>query len=85
MGFSKYSMLVLLAVAFIAVLWRFGGTVFKGFTKWVLWVLAALCVCAGLVAVLSSKGQPLPIVGGVILWVFAVYTIRVAMSARNRG
>jgi hypothetical protein len=26
-GFSKYSMLVLLAVAFIALLWRFGKTV----------------------------------------------------------
>jgi hypothetical protein len=37
-GFSKYSMLVLLVVALIAFLWRFGRTVFKGVTRWLLWV-----------------------------------------------
>lgn len=52
MAFSKYLMLVLLTVAFIAFLWRFGGAFFKGVTKWVLWALAVLCACAGLVAVL---------------------------------
>ena len=60
MAFSKYSMLVLLTVAFIAFLWRFGRVVFTGITKRILWALAALCACAGLVAVLSSEGQPLP-------------------------
>ena len=85
LGFSKYSILVLLAVALIAVLWRFGRTVFAGVTKWVLRALAALCACAGLVAVLSSEGQPLLIVGGIILWVFAAYTIKVAGASRRRS
>ena len=76
-------MLILLAVAFIAFLWRFGGAVFKGVTQWLLWALAALCVCAGLVAVLSSEGQPLPIVGGVVLWAFAAYAIKVAGTSRR--
>ena len=71
MTFSKYSMLVLLAVAFIVFLWRVGGAVFTGFTTWLLWALAALCACAGSVAQLSSEGQPLPILGGFILWAFA--------------
>ena len=84
-AFSKYSMLVLLTVAFIAFLWRFGRAVFTGVTKWVLWALAVLCVCAGLVAVLSSEGQPLPIVGGLFLWAFAAYTIKVAGAGRKRG
>ena len=83
MGFSKYSMLVLLAVAFIAFLWRFGRAAFTGITKWILWALAALCACAGLVAVLSSEGQPLPILGGVILWVFAAYMVMVAGMVRQ--
>ena len=83
MGFSKYSMLVLLAVAFIAFLWRFGRAIFKGITKWLLWALAALCACAGLVALLSSEGELLPIIGGVILWAFAVYTIKVAGAVRK--
>ncbi len=84
-AFSKYSMLVLLTVAFIAVIWRFGRTVFAGVTKWVLWALAVLCACAGLVAVLSSEGQPLPILGGFILWLFAAYTIKVAGVSRKRS
>ena len=77
-------MLVLLAVAFIAFLWRFGGAVFKGLTKWILWALVALCACTGLVAVLSSEGKPLPILGGVILWAFSTYTIKVAGVLRKR-
>ena len=85
MGFSKYSMLVLLAVALIAFLWRFGEAVFKGVTRWLLWVVSALCVCAGVVAVLSSEGRPLPILGGVILWAFAVYAIKVAGASRKRS
>ena len=85
MGSSKYSMLVLLAVAFIAFLWRFGGAIFTGVTQWLLWALSALCACAGLVALLSSEGQPLPIVGGVVLWVFAAYTIKVAGVSRKRS
>ena len=85
MGSSKYSMLVLLAVAFIAFLWRFGGAVFRGVTKWILWALAALCACAGLVALFSSEGQPLPILGGIILWVFAGYTIKVAGASRTKS
>ena len=84
-AFSKYSMLVLLAVAFIAFLWRFGGVVFTGVTKWLLRALAALCACAGLVAVVSSEGKPLPIVGGIILCVFAAYTIKVAGAGRRRS
>ena len=83
-GFSKYSMLVLLAVAFIAFLWRFGRVAFKGVAKWLLWALAVICACAGLVAVLSSEGQPLPILGGVVLWAFAAYTIKVAGAGWKR-
>ena len=85
MGSSKYSMLVLLAVAFIAFLWRFGGAIFKGVTQWLLWALSALCACAGLVAVLSSEGQPLPILGGFILWAFAAYVSKVAGASRRRS
>ena len=84
-AFSKYSMLVLLTVALIAFLWRFGGAVFKGVTKWILWALSALCACAGLVAVLSSEGKPLPIVGGVVLWTFAAYAIKVAGASCKRS
>ena len=84
-AFSKYSMLVLLTVALIAFLWRFGRAVCTGVTKWILWALAALCACAGLVAVLSSEGKPLPILGGVILWAFAVYAIKVAGAGRKRS
>ena len=84
MGFSKYSMLVLLAAVFLAFLWRFGGAIFTGVTKWLLWALAALCACAGLVAVLSSEGQPLPALGGFVLWAFAAYTIKVAGASRRR-
>ncbi len=83
-GFSKYSMLVLLAVAAIAFLWRFGRAAFTGATKWILWALAALCACAGLIALLSSEGNPLPILGGVILWAFAAYTIKVAGASLRR-
>lgn len=85
MGFSKYSMLVLLAVAFIAFLWRFGRTVFKGVTKWLLLGVSVLCVCAGLVAVLSSEGRLPPILGGGILWGFAAYAIKVAGISRKRN
>ena len=82
-AFSKYSMLVLLTVALIAFLWRFGRAVCTGVTKWILWALAALCACAGLVAVLSSEGRPLPIIGGVVLWAFAAYVIKVAGVSRK--
>ena len=85
MGSSKYSMLVLLAVAFIALLWRFGGAIFTSVTQWLLWALAALCACAGLVALLSSEGNPLPILGGIVLWVFAGYTIKVAGASRTKS
>jgi hypothetical protein len=77
-------MLVLLGVAFIAFLWRFGRAAFNGVTKWLLWALAALCVCAGLVALLSSEGQPLPILGGFILWAFAAYMIKVSQGASRK-
>jgi hypothetical protein len=48
-GFSKYSMLVVLALALVAFLWVYAGLVFTGFAKWLLWALGAVCVCAGLV------------------------------------
>lgn len=72
------------AWAFITVVWRFGRTVFADVTKWVLWALVALCVCAGLLAVLSSEGQPLTILGALVMWVFAVYAIKVAGASRRR-
>ena len=53
-AFSKYSMLVLLAVVFIAFLWRFGRAAFKGVTKWLLWALAVLCTCAGVIVLRGS-------------------------------
>jgi hypothetical protein len=59
-GFSKYSMLVVLALALVAFLWVYGRSVFTGFTKGLLWALSALCACAGVVALLSSEGKPLP-------------------------
>jgi len=84
-GFSKYSMLVLLAVVFLAVLWRCGRSVFTGVTKWLLWALGAVCACTGLVFLVTSEGKTLPIVGGFILWAFAAYAIRVAASSRKRS
>ena len=84
-GFSKYSMLVLLAVLFLALLWRFGRAVFTGVTKWLLWALGAVCASTGLVFLVTSEGKPLPIVGGFILWAFAAYTIKVAALSRKRS
>ena len=78
MGFSKSSMLVLLAVAFVAALWVFGRTVFTGVTKWLLWALGALCSCAGVLALLNAEGRPLAFLGAFVLWAFAAYLIRVA-------
>ena len=43
-GFSKYSMLVVLALALVACLWAYGRSVFTGFAKWLLWALAAYAV-----------------------------------------
>ena len=83
-GFPKYSMLLLLSVAFVAVLWVFGRTVFTGITTWFLWALGALCACAGVIALLSSEGKPLPILGGFVLWVFSAYVVKVAESSRKR-
>ena len=77
-GFAKYSMLLLLAVAFIAGLWLFGSSIFKGVTKWLLWALAALCVCAGVITLLDAEGRPLAYLGGLALWAFAAYAVRVA-------
>lgn len=48
-------MLLVPALAFMATLWAFGRSAFKGVTKWLLWVLAALCVCAGVVALLKTE------------------------------
>ena len=78
MGFLKYSMLILLALAFVAALWRFGRSVFKDITKWLLWALSALCICAGVVAVLDAEGRPMAYLGGLALWAFAGYAVRVA-------
>jgi len=78
-------MLVVLALAFVAFFWLYGRSVFTGFTKWLLWALGAVCVCAGVVALLSSEGKPLPILGGVLLWVFAAYVVKVAESSRKRS
>lgn len=85
MGFSKYSMLVLLALAFIAVLWVFGGSVFRGATKWLLWALGALCACAGVLVLVDAKGKALPILGGFVLLVFAAHSIKVSGSLRKRN
>ena len=85
MGFSKYSMLVLLAVAFLAVLWRFGGVAFAGITKWLLWALSALCALAGVFVLLDADGKPLPLLGAFILWAFAAYSIKVAGASRKRS
>ena len=85
MGFSKYSMLILLAVVFIAGLWVFGRPVFKGVTKWLLWALAALCACAGVIALLEAEGRPLAYSGGLALWAFAAYAVRVAGALGKRG
>ena len=85
MGFSKYLMLILLALAFIAALWMFGRTVFKGVTKWLLWALAALCVCAGVIALLDAEGRPQAYLAGLALWAFAGYAVRVAGALGKRG
>ena len=71
-------MLLLLAVAFIAALWVFGRSVFKGVTKWLLWALAVVCAGAGVIALLDAEGRPLAILGALALWAFAGYAVRVA-------
>jgi hypothetical protein len=78
-------MLVPIAVVFLAVLWRFGRTVFTGVTKWLLWALGAVCASTGLVFLVTSEGKILPVVGGLILWEFAAYTIKVAASSPKCG
>lgn len=85
MGFSKYSMLLLLALAFVAALWVFGRPVLKGVTKWLPWALSVLCACAGVIALLDAKGRPLAFLGGVALWAFAAHLIRVAGALGKRG
>lgn len=85
MGLSKYLMLLLLVLAFVAVLWVFGKSVFTGVTRWVLWALGALCAFAGVVAISEAEGRPLAFLGGFILWVFAAYSIKVAESLRKRS
>ena len=83
LGFLKYSLLVLLAVAFVAALWRFGKAAFSGATRWLLWALAVLSATTGLVFMLSAEGRSLPILGGLTVWMFAIYTIKVAGSSRT--
>ena len=85
MGFSKYSTLLLLALAFVAALWVFGRSVFQGVTKWLLWALAALCACAGVVALLDVGGRPQAFLGGFALWAFALYAVRAAGALGKRG
>ncbi len=84
MGFSKYWMLIVLALALVAFLWVYGRSIFTGFTKWLLWALGVLCACAGVVFLVTSEGKALPIVGGFLLWLFAAYVVKVAESARKR-
>jgi len=84
-GLSKYSVMILSALAFAASLWIYGRSVFKDATKWVLWALAACCGCAGVVAILRAEGSPLAIVGVLSLWVFAAYLIKVAKSLRKKN
>ena len=85
MGLSKYSMLILLVLAFVAALWVFGRSVFKGVTKWLLWALAVVCVCAGVIALLDAEGRPLAFLGGFALWAFAAYAVKVAAALGRRG
>ena len=82
---SKYSILLLLAVESMAGLWVFGRSVFKGVTKWLLWVLAALCACAGVIALLDAEERPMAYLGGLALWAFAGYAARVAGGLGKRG
>ena len=85
MGVSKHSMLFLLALAFVAALWVFGRSVFKGVTQWLLWALAVLCGCTGVVALPDAEGRPLAYLGGLALWAFAAYAVRVARALGKRG
>ncbi len=85
MGFFKYSMLILLAVSFIAYLRRFGRSAFTGITKGLLWALAALCAFAGVATLLDAEGKPLALLGGLALSMFAVYAIKVAESLRKKS
>ena len=84
MGISKYSMFVLLAVLFAALLLLFGRNIFREVSRWLLWVVSAISVCVGAAVFLAAEGKPLAILGGVILWTFAAYAITVAKSQRVR-
>ncbi len=77
-------MLLVPALAFMATLWAFGRSAFKGVTKWLLWVLAALCAWAGVVALLGAEGRPLAFLGGFVLCMFAAYLIRVGQSLHTK-
>ena len=77
-------MVGMLAVAFLAVLWRFGRSAFTGTTKWLLWALSALCASAGGFVLVDPDGQSLPLIGAFALWAFAAYSIKVAGAARKR-
>lgn len=82
---TAYSMLMLLAVAFMAALWVFGRSAFRGVTKWLLWALALLCACAGVIALLDAKGRPLAFLGGLALPAFAAYLIKVTESLQKKS
>ena len=71
--------------AFLAALWIYGRSVFKGVTKWLLWALAVLCACAGVISLLDAEGGPSAYLGGLALWAFAAYAVRVAGALGKRG
>ena len=84
MRFSKYSILVLLEEAFVDAVWVFGRSAFKGLTYWLLWALAALCACAGVVVLLEAEGRSQVFLSVFVLWAFSAYLIKVAKSLRKR-
>ena len=85
MGSFKYLVGLLLALAVVALWWRSGRAAFSGLTRWLLWALAALCACSGVVVLYGAERRPVALVSGFLLWAFAAYAIKVAGALAKRG
>jgi hypothetical protein len=80
MGFSKFTWMALLVLVFCILIWILGKEVLARLIWVLLWASSALTVCVGIVVVVDAKGRPMGILAGLLLWAFAAYMVKVAVS-----